>query len=312
MRFCNTLGLGPFLQPLSDPVPLLQVFARQVRDGHLALGGSPVRSRSSEAYLRVVRQMFDRLGMIDPRLNNFGNIDYRIQRWLKAGRRRIWPCNASSQSPSALSTTHIANASTKGRPSCHVSGWMVYVASFYLMRLGKHCDSGSAAHPSHWCDVTLRLGDLILNLLTAAAKALRANDQSSLMFTTQRSVIHGEMVGHSPRGALHACLCCALAEAIILLRGHNAPFDAPLASYCKLPSEPLLVLKSSDFTKDLRSAAQIHGTELGIDPAVITTSCFRTLGAMALFCGGVDSSRIRLLGRWQSWMMLHYLHLQAR
>ena len=33
---------------------------------------------------------------------------------------------------------------------------------------------------------------------------------------------------------------------------------------------------------------------------------------MALFCGGVDSSRIRLLGRWQSWTMLRYLHLQAR
>ena len=36
-----------------------------------------------------------------------------------------------------------------------------------------------------------------------------------------------------------------------------------------------------------------------------------TSGAMALFCAGVDSSRIRLLGRWNSWAMLRYLHLQA-
>ena len=33
---------------------------------------------------------------------------------------------------------------------------------------------------------------------------------------------------------------------------------------------------------------------------------------MALFCGGIDSSRIRLLGRWQSWTILQYLHLQSR
>ena len=33
---------------------------------------------------------------------------------------------------------------------------------------------------------------------------------------------------------------------------------------------------------------------------------------MALFCGGVDNSRIRLLGRWKSWTMLRYLHLQSR
>ena len=33
---------------------------------------------------------------------------------------------------------------------------------------------------------------------------------------------------------------------------------------------------------------------------------------MALFCGGVDSSRIHLLGRWQSWTMLRYLHLYSQ
>ena len=33
---------------------------------------------------------------------------------------------------------------------------------------------------------------------------------------------------------------------------------------------------------------------------------------MALFCGGIDSSHIHLLGRWQIWTMLRYLHLQYR
>jgi len=32
---------------------------------------------------------------------------------------------------------------------------------------------------------------------------------------------------------------------------------------------------------------------------------------MALLCANVDSDMIRLLGRWQSDVMLRYLHLQA-
>ena len=68
-RFASTLGLDPFLQPLSDPVPILQVFARRVRDGRLALDGKPVRARTSEGYLRAVGQTFARLGNVDPRLN---------------------------------------------------------------------------------------------------------------------------------------------------------------------------------------------------------------------------------------------------
>jgi hypothetical protein len=32
---------------------------------------------------------------------------------------------------------------------------------------------------------------------------------------------------------------------------------------------------------------------------------------MALLCGHADTDRIRLLGRWRSDKMLHYLHVQA-
>ena len=35
-------------------------------------------------------------------------------------------------------------------------------------------------------------------------------------------------------------------------------------------------------------------------------------GAMALLCVGMDSDRIRMLGRWQSDQMYRYLHVQAQ
>jgi hypothetical protein len=38
----------------------------------------------------------------------------------------------------------------------------------------------------------------------------------------------------------------------------------------------------------------------------------RAGGAMALLCAGVDSDRIRLVGRWRSDEMYRYLHVQAQ
>jgi hypothetical protein len=38
----------------------------------------------------------------------------------------------------------------------------------------------------------------------------------------------------------------------------------------------------------------------------------RSGGAMALLCAGVDSDRIRLIGRWRSDEMYRYLHVQAQ
>ena len=85
-----------------------------------------------------------------------------------------------------------------------------------------------------------------------------------------------------------------------------------MGTYCEIPFNPLCYIKSSDISKALKSTARIHGTEFGIGPDDVSDGCLRSTGAMALFCGSVDRSRIRLLGRWQSWNMLRYLHLQSR
>ena len=103
-----------------------------------------------------------------------------------------------------------------------------------------------------------------------------------------------------------------LAELYLLLLKYGAPHDTPLRKYQEIPSGPLYYIKSSYITKALKSAARVHGAEFGIGPYDVSAGCLRSTGAMALLCGGVYSSRIRLLGRWQSWTMLQYLHLQSR
>ena len=71
------------------------------------------------------------------------------------------------------------------------------------------------------------------------------------------------------------------------------------------------MLKSKSFTNVLRAQAILHGTTYGLAPNQISVSSFRTTGAMALFNAGVDSTKIRLIGRWNSWAMLRYLHVQS-
>ena len=103
-----------------------------------------------------------------------------------------------------------------------------------------------------------------------------------------------------------------LAKLCLLLHKHGSPHDAPLGIYQEISSGPLRYIKSSDITKALKSAARVHGAEFGIGTDDVSAGCLRSTGAMALFYGGVDSGRIRLLNRWQRWTMLRYLHLQSR
>ena len=119
-------------------------------------------------------------------------------------------------------------------------------------------------------------------------------------------------MGHARSGTLHVCPVMVLAELSLLLCKHGAPHDAPLGTYRKIPSGPLCYINSSNITKALKSAARVHEAEFGIGPDDVSAGCLRSTGAIALFCGSVDSSHIRLLGRWQSWTMLRYLHLQSR
>ena len=167
-------------------------------------------------------------------------------------------------------------------------------------------------HPFWRCDIQLYMGKLQLDVFGAKASQLCASEWSGMTFTVQKSGVPGEIVGHACSGNLHACLVVGLAELCLLLRKHGAPHEAPLGTYRKIPSGPICYIKSSNISKALKYAALVHGAEFGIGPDDVSTGCLRSTGSMELFCGGVDSSHIRLLGRWQSWTMLRYIHLHSR
>ena len=82
--FCADLGVPSDLAYISDPIPLLQIFAHRVRAGVLAAKGRRIKKRSVEQYLRSVGQIFAILGAQDPRLDRVGKIDFRLRRQLSA------------------------------------------------------------------------------------------------------------------------------------------------------------------------------------------------------------------------------------
>ena len=81
--FCRDHNINTFLDKVRDPVPFIQFFTRRVRSGLIAHNGEPGRSRTAEAYLRVVGQTFSNGGIKDPCLNKHGSIDHRLQQQLR-------------------------------------------------------------------------------------------------------------------------------------------------------------------------------------------------------------------------------------
>ena len=67
--FTSWLGVAADLSDVSDPIPILQIFAYRVRSGVLAAKCQPIKKRSVEQYLHSVGQIFASMGAQDPRLD---------------------------------------------------------------------------------------------------------------------------------------------------------------------------------------------------------------------------------------------------
>ena len=120
--------------------------------------------------------------------------------------------------------------------------------------------------------------------------------------------VRNETVGHGRSG--HAQLC-PVHKRVISLRRQNAAADTPLNAVRSTVTSPWTHVLASDLTSRIRAALHLH-PDPAYSPADVSIRSTRAGGAMALLCAGVDSDRIRLLGRWRSDEMYRYLHVQAQ
>ena len=64
-------------------------------------------------------------------------------------------------------------------------------------------------------------------------------------------------------------------------------------------------------SKTLKTIITSCGLNLGFEAKDVSALSLRAAGDIVLFCAGVDSNIIKLIGRWHSNEMLIYLHMQA-
>ena len=316
-KFSASLSLDPDLSALADPVPILQVFAARYRDGRLAPGGRPVRSRTVEDALRAIGQAFARLGARDIRKDAVGAIDFRLQRQLRSYAKLDPPPDRVKPVPiqllfHALAVAHTAPTSIATLAITN----MAVIAFFFLLRPGEYTGTTSDDTAFLLRDVQLFVGSRRLDLLLAPPTDLLAATAASLTFTTQKNGVRGEVVNHGRSGSPLCCPTLAIVRRLLHLRLHQASPLTPLGTY--FSSGPhggfvrCLPVTSADITDLLQSSARILGPQLGFLPSDVQARSLRAGGAMALLCARVDTNMIRLLGRWQSDIMLCYLHLQAQ
>ena len=88
---------------------------------------------------------------------------------------------------------------------------------------------------------------------------------------------------------------------------------APLNAFRATPADSWTFVLPSDVTALLRRAVRLLPPSLAdFSASDISARSTRAGGAMAMLCGGIDSDRIRLIGRWHSDEMYRYLHVQAQ
>jgi hypothetical protein len=300
----------PHLRSIPDPIPILQVFARQYRTGAIAASHTPVGARTVENALRAVGQTLAALGLRDPRLTPGGVLDIRLARQLATYAKEDPPPARAKPVPLQVIThaahlCHLANT-----PKSNAIADMLLIAFYFLLRPGEYAHSSSPdATPFRLRDVHLLIGTHRLDHFACALPQLEQVTTVALEFDRQKNGVRGELVGLTRSGHPHWCPVAALIRRVKSLRQHNAPPTTPLYSF--YDAHHWLAITPADLTYHLRAAARAVGAVSGINAADISARSLRSAGAMALLCAGVSIHLIQLLGRWRSTEMLRYLHTQA-
>ena len=313
-EFCTSLGVDSHLTNVDrDKVPLLMLFAHRYKHGTLQGSGNTVRSRTVEDAVRFVGQAFARMGAIDPRLNAFGVVDIRLSSLLRAWKKADPPPSRVKPLPTSIVHGAVQLARAANTPASLAAADCLTIAFYFLLRPGEYAGAprSRADDLFRMQDVCLWIGGRKLDTATCPLADLQAATFATLTFTTQKNGVRGETIGHSRSGHPTLCPVLSLASRLHYLRLADATPTTPINATRSSLRAPWQYLRPAAITAFVR-AAVVLSPDLGILPSEVSARSTRAGGAMALMCAGVDSDRIRLIGRWRSDELYRYLHVQAQ
>lgn len=307
------MAIDPLLSTIKDPTIFLQIYARQYRTGSLPHQWKAVRAPTVKDALRSIGQAFASVGAPDPRKDAIGKIDFRLTRQLRSYDRSDPPPGRVKPIPFSVVSRIAMVASTSDSDSINAISDMVILAFFFLLRPGEYTANTSDTEPFRLEDVRVRSGGIYLDIENCSFAELDSADFVTLIFTTQKNGVKGEVIGHGRSAHYLCCPVGAVIRRIKHLRTHNAPLNTPLSMFFDSEKSKWRPVLPKDITTTLRQAVTFIGPQsLGFLPKDIEARSLRAGGAMALLCGNVDKEKIQLLGRWRSDAMLRYLHVQAQ
>ncbi len=259
-------------------------------------------------------QTYAGMGTTDPRLNRHGNMDFRITSLLQAWRKADDPPARVKPLPLAVVAQVRAMAMGEASLLAAAASACLTIGFFFLLRPGEYLGTPQQASGGplfRLRDVQLWIGSRSLDLLSCSDADILAATFATLTFTQQKNGVRNETIGHGRSGHPHSCPVLAIASRVLALRSQHATRDTPLNAVRPRTAAPFRYISASDLTQRIRAVLHLH-PDPAYTQADVSVRSTRAGGAMALLCAGVDSDRIRLIGRWRSDEMYRYLHVQAQ
>lgn len=306
--FCHELNLSHFLLDVDDAIPILLTFMLRYRDGRIALQGNPVRARTVEDVARQIGETFEQLGATNIRLNAQGRIDTRVSGIIAHWKQQDPPPDRVRAVPLIIIIRAVEMCYAANDVTYSCLGDMILIGFFFVCRPGEYTAGTDSCRPFRFGDAQLFQGPLKLDLATATFDAMLQASFASLMFTNQKNAVPGETIGIGRSGHALACAIPPIARRLEYLRTNGAAPDTPLCAH-KLNNR-WYVITATQVTNALRSAVSLYGKPYGLEPHQVSARSLRSSGALAMMCGGVDTARGRLQGRWLSDIMFRYLSVQ--
>ncbi len=276
----------------------------------LSPSGTHVRGRTVGDAVRAIGQTLAQLGLPDPRLTPSGKLEFRLSRLLASYTKADPPPSRVKPIPVPILHHATTMARIGNTPASAAVADLITIAFFFLLRPGEYIFTSNAdAAPFRLQDLHLIVINRRLNHFRCPEHELDTATFVGLEFTTQKNGVKGEILGLGRSGNPSFCPVTSLISRIKHLRSHHAPPDTPIYRY--FDGAAWKTLSSSILSVTLRRAVTTVGAPYGIAPADVSTRSLRASGSMALLCAKVDTSHIRLFGRWRSDEMFRYLHVQA-
>jgi hypothetical protein len=187
---------------------------------------------------------------------------------------------------------------------------LLIIGFFFLLRPGEHTYAKDNNHPFRLQDVSFDTPAATLNAVVIPAAPLQLASRVHLNFTTQKNGVPNEAISHGDTSDLLLSPLKAVRRRVQHLRAARAPPNTPLYTVY-LPGGKTQRVTPNALTQALRASCRAVGGPLGIQYRDISARALRAGGAMALLRAGIDSTTMRMVGRWKSWAMMEYLHRTA-